>query len=274
VQPMTESSERAYVLGTGDEEIARLELQHSIWRADAAAAWRRAMFQPGDTILDVGCGPGFAALELATVVGPNGGVIAIDQSERFLRHLGAQCTARSTHNITTRLEDLRTFGFDGVRARGAWLRWVLAFVPDPYLVLSGVANSRCSGARVVIHEYFAYETWGVLPRDAVYEEFVAAVMASWRARGGEPNVGLSLVPWLERLGLTIEHTRTVTDLVHPRHHRWHWPTAFALASVDRLVQLGDVDLEAADRFRQSIDTSRANGSWMMTPGVVEVIARK
>ena len=108
----------------------------------------------------------------------------------------------------------------------------------------------------------------------MYEELVAAIMASWRARGGEPNVGLSLVPWLERLGLTVEHTRTMTDLVHPRHHRWHWPTAFALASVDRLVQLGDMSPEAAERARKSISASRANGSWMMTPGVVEVIARK
>lgn len=130
------------------------------------------------------------------------------------------------------------------------------------------------GGRIVVHEYFAYERWKLVPQDAAYEEFVAAVMASWRARGGEPNVGLSLVPWLERLGLTIEHTRTMTDLVNPRHHRWHWPTAFAATAVERLVELGDVDFEAAQRMSCSIKDSWNDGAWMMTPGVVEVVARK
>ena len=163
---MVEFSEREYTLGTGDAEIARLELQHGVWRADAAAAWRRAGFQPGDTILDVGCGPGFAALDLATIAGANGRIIAIDQSQRFLQHLAAQCAARGIGNVTARLEDLGSFGFDGIRADGAWLRWVLAFVPNPYFVLSGVADSLRAGGRLVIHEYFAYETWKVLPRDA------------------------------------------------------------------------------------------------------------
>jgi ubiquinone/menaquinone biosynthesis C-methylase UbiE len=271
---MTKVNEREYVLGTGDNEIARLELQHGAWRADAATAWQRAAFRPGDTILDVGCGPGFATLDLATLVGPDGRVVAIDQSHRFLQYLGAQCVARGVTNVTTRAEDLETFDFDGVHADAAWLRWVLAFVPNPYRVLSGVVGTLRVGGRIVVHEYFAYETWKLVPQDAAYEEFVTAVMASWRARGGEPNVGLSLIPWLERLGLTIEHTRTMTYLVNPRHHRWHWPTAFAAAGIERLVKLGDVDSDAAHRMRRSVKDSWNDGAWMMTPGVVEVVARK
>ena len=61
-----------YVLGTRDEEIARLGLQHRAWRSRALAAWRTGEFAPGQTVLDVGCGPGFAALDLAKVVGPDG----------------------------------------------------------------------------------------------------------------------------------------------------------------------------------------------------------
>jgi ubiquinone/menaquinone biosynthesis C-methylase UbiE len=73
-----------------NREIARLEFQHAVWRDDAAEAWRRAGFLPGDTVIDVGAGPGFATLDIATIVGPHGRVIAIDQSQRFLAHLEAQ----------------------------------------------------------------------------------------------------------------------------------------------------------------------------------------
>jgi len=83
-----------YVLGTGDEEIARLGVQHRVWRARAIDAWRRAGIAAGQTVVDVGCGPGYASLDLAELVGSSGRVIAIDRSQRFLAALDAAATAR------------------------------------------------------------------------------------------------------------------------------------------------------------------------------------
>lgn len=271
---MSTPTEREYVLGTGDVELERLGLQHSVWRADAAAAWRHAGFRPAQVILDVGCGPGFAALELADVVGADGEIIAVDQSQRFLDHLRAQCNARGITNVKALQRDLTTFGFENIEADGAWFRWVLAFLPDPERVLSRIASALKPGATVAIHEYFAYETWKLVPSDPVFESFVAAVMRSWRAHGGEPNVGLRLVPWLEGLGFTIEGTRTITELVNAANFRWHWPATFARSGIARLAELGDVTPEEAHRMRAQIEAMWTNGTWMVTPAVLEVIARK
>src|SRR5262245_19554339 len=82
-------AERDYVLGTHDEEIERLGVQHRVWRARALDAWQRAGFAPGHTVLDVGCGPGYAALDLAEIVGAQGRVLALDRSRRFLDALDA-----------------------------------------------------------------------------------------------------------------------------------------------------------------------------------------
>ena len=67
---MSETRDRDYVLGTHDEEIARLGLQHRVWRPRALDAWTRAGFTQGQTLLDVGCGPGHASVDLAELVGP------------------------------------------------------------------------------------------------------------------------------------------------------------------------------------------------------------
>src|SRR2546428_12890176 len=80
----TATAERDYVLGTHDDEVARLGLQHRVWRPRALDAWRRAGFTAGQTLLDLGCGPGHATIDLAEIAGPTGRVIAIDRSKRFL----------------------------------------------------------------------------------------------------------------------------------------------------------------------------------------------
>ena len=81
-------------------------LQHRVWRPRALDAWRRAGITVGDTVLDVGSGPGHAALDLAEIVGPSGRVLAIDRSRRFLDWLEAARAARGLAHLTTHEVDL------------------------------------------------------------------------------------------------------------------------------------------------------------------------
>ncbi|HEV8237384.1 MAG TPA: methyltransferase domain-containing protein [Gemmatimonadaceae bacterium] len=266
------TAELEYVLGTADAEIRRLGMQHAVWRSDATRAWRIAGFRPGSTIIDVGCGPGFAALDLAELVGPTGRVHAIDQSARFTAYLDVQAAARGIANIATTTADLDDFEFDALSADGAWIRWVLAFVHEPRQVLSRLAKALRSGGRVVIHEYFAYETWRVLPRDEDFERLVSIVMRSWRDRGGEPNVGLEIVPWLEAIGFRILVTRTIAHLSRSDDPRWHWPTTFALSGIPRLVELGELTSDEATQLDARLRTIFAANVWMFTPSVLEVVA--
>lgn len=43
---------------------------------------------PGSRVLEIGCGPGGAAIEVAARVGPTGHVLAIDRSPRATAQLG------------------------------------------------------------------------------------------------------------------------------------------------------------------------------------------
>ena len=50
--------------------------------------------QTGQTVLDLGCGPGFFTVEMAKMVGPKGKVIAVDLQEMMLAKLQKKATKK------------------------------------------------------------------------------------------------------------------------------------------------------------------------------------
>lgn len=260
-----------YVLGTHDSEISRLELQHRVWRARALSAWRRAGFAAGQTILDVGCGPGYAAFDLAAIVGPSGRVVAIDRSRRFLDALVA--ARRDSSQIEIHELDLDEGDLPAVEAHGAWARWLFAFVRRPRELLARVARHLLPGGAFVAHEYFDYRSWRLAPRLPELEEFVEATMKSWRDAGGEPDIGLQMPGWLEELGFEITTLRTYVDIVRPGELLWQWPGSFVEAGLDRLVTLGRMVPERAREIALAFGSREAAPhARMITPAVLEIIA--
>ena len=267
--------ERDYVLGTHDAEIERLGLQHRVWRPRAADAWQRAGFRAGQTLLDLGCGPGYASIDLAEIVGPAGLVIAIDRSRRFLAALETVARARGVGNIEVHELDLDEQPLPEFEADGAWSRWIYAFVREPRRLLERVAARLRRGGTMVMHEYVDYRAWRLSPPNPVFEDFVTEVVASWRANGGEPDIGLELPRWLEKLGFEPREVRPISMIARPGDHVWEWPRAFVGTGIDRLAELGRIDEVRAQAMRRAFaDTEATPGAFLITPTVVEIIARK
>ncbi|HJQ37086.1 MAG TPA: methyltransferase domain-containing protein [Thermoanaerobaculia bacterium] len=255
-----------YVLGTHDEEIARLGLQHRVWRRRALDAWLEAGFTAGQTLLDVGCGPGYATADLAEI---GERVVAIDRSTRFLDVL----RSRQLRNVSVFELDLDDDAFPSLQADGAWARWVFSFVTKPWNLLRRVRGAMKRGGTFVVQEYFDYRTWRMTPRAEHFEGFVDAVMASWRAEGGEPDIALDLLRWFPDEGFRVKRVRPIVEIITPEHFIWQWPRSFINTGVDRLVQLGRLSAEDAQSIkaqfaeRESDPTTR-----MVTPAVLEIIA--
>ena len=62
--------------------------------------------KPGMTICDMGCGNGFYALQLATMVGPKGRVLAVDIQPEMLKLLRVRMEQQGIENITPILGSL------------------------------------------------------------------------------------------------------------------------------------------------------------------------
>ncbi|HEY4303103.1 MAG TPA: methyltransferase domain-containing protein [Gemmatimonadaceae bacterium] len=267
--------ERDYVLGTHDDEIERLGIQHEVWRARAIAAWQRAGITTGETVLDIGSGPGYATLDLASIVGPSGHVIAVDRSRRFLDALDSRRRDNGFDNIHVIESDLDEVRFEPNSVDAAWCRWVLAFVMRPRELLAKAAAAIRSGGVFVSHEYFDYASWRAMPPSPVFEEFVQATIRNWRKSGGEPDIGLQVPHWLEELGFTIESATPIVDVITPRDFAWRWPTSFMEVGLSRLIELGAIDRNRETEFRDALDSvANSPSRRMVTPALLEVVARK
>ena len=88
-------SDAEYVLGTHEEEVTRLGVQHRVWRDRMLRCCRDAGFGPGSRLVDLGCGPGYATLDLAEIVGGTGSVIAVDQKTREVAIASATCVPQA-----------------------------------------------------------------------------------------------------------------------------------------------------------------------------------
>ena len=84
LETMSQSKERDYVLGTHEEELERLGVQHQAWRPVVLDCWKQVGITVGSKVLDVGAGPGYATVDLAEIVGPRGRVVAVERSGNFV----------------------------------------------------------------------------------------------------------------------------------------------------------------------------------------------
>jgi SAM-dependent methyltransferase len=269
------TTEQDYVLGTHGEELHRLGLQHRVWRPWMVNALRRAGVTVGSRVIDVGAGPGFATVDLAEMVADRGEVAAVERSARFCAAALEALARHRLHNVRVHELDLMSDPMPVTGYDVAWCRWVASFVPRPDRLVQAVREALRPGGRVVFHEYADYGTWRLAPRRPAVEAFVAEVMASWKATGGEPDVALRLPALLQAGGFRLRRVEPILFAVHPADFRWRWPASFLESNLRRLHELGRVDGAWCEEVRGEWATAEADPTTvLLTPLVLEVIAEK
>jgi SAM-dependent methyltransferase len=267
--------DRDYVLGTHNEELARLGLQHRVWRPVVLDCWQRAGITVGKRVLDVGAGPGYATVDLAEIVGPTGEIVALERSGNFIRAMEQACRARSLANVKIHQLDLMTDELPKGNYDFSWCRWVMSFVNDPALLIRKLCGVMRRGSLTIFHEYGHYETWHFFPRLANQERFREHVIATWRESGGEPDGAVPLATLLPANGFAIRSARPHLFCVRPTDYMWQWPATFIEIYLPRLIELGRINREFADQVRDDLAGAEKNpNALMISPLVLEIVAEK
>ena len=190
------ANKKEYILGTNEQELNRLQLQHKVWKSEAKRGWDFADFKSGDTILDLGCGPGYCTEELAYIVGEKGKVIGIDRSDAFIDHL--QRIKKSTRlSIEPYLTEFDTILLESNSLDGAYCRWALAWISNPKEILSKIKDALKPKGKIVTHEYFNFSTHQTNPERPALKKAIGTALKSFQESNFEINVGSYLPQYLE-----------------------------------------------------------------------------
>lgn len=267
----------AYLLGTHEIELKRLQLQDRLWKAQTHSLWERASIGLGMSVLELGCGPGFSTMDLAQRVGPEGKVLGWDRSDLFLKHLGHASAEVSidwirTHqgDVTSALEESLHDQFDAL-----YSRWLLCWMERPQDALQLAWKALRPGGRIALFDYFHYDALDLLPQDPAFRHGIEAVKDAWRAAGGDPSLGTRLPSLLESAGFRIDSSTLVTRSASPQDALWQWPMSFFPDFMQQLAADGFLTAEEAEAFLEAFRrNSKDATSVFLAPPMLSIVAVK
>jgi SAM-dependent methyltransferase len=152
----------------GERWVTYQESLDRVWRPLGDTTIERAAVMPGERVIDVGCGCGATALELATRVGPSGFVVGIDVSQPMLKRAHERAQTAGVTNIEFIHADASTHTFS-LGADLIFSRTGVMFFSDPIAAFSNLRRALRTGGRLafVCFRERQLNTWWTVPLAAV-----------------------------------------------------------------------------------------------------------
>lgn len=132
----------------GPRWVERADLQEARNIEVAELLLREAKPQPGERVLDIGCGPGATSFPFADAVGATGHVTGADISEPMLGLLRRRVAERGVSNITPLLADAQVHPFPPGGFDLAISRFGVMFFADPVAAFRNLYGALRSGGRL------------------------------------------------------------------------------------------------------------------------------
>ncbi len=185
----------SYLHGAEVSEQTRLEAQAKLL---GGAEFLPAL-RPGMRILEVGCGTGAIAREVAGRVAP-GEVVGVDREERQLGTARRLATDQGVKNMQFRSGEASKLDFPGGEFDAAYCRFVLEHVADPLAVVREMKRVVKSSGWVCAYEW-ANECDVCYPGSPAVREAWMAIYRFQEAHGGDPWIARKLYGIFLQVGL-------------------------------------------------------------------------
>lgn len=157
--------------------------------------------EPGEHVIDVGCGPGFYCAELSELVGETGGVLGVDLNSDMLTLARKRCAGRS--NVALRQGDAARLPAEDEEFDAATSVQVLEYVRDAPAALREIRRVLRPNGRAVLWDI----DWSTLSWRSRDEARMSRVLAAWDAHLTHPTLPRVLATQLRDAGyadVTVE----------------------------------------------------------------------
>jgi SAM-dependent methyltransferase len=196
-----------------------------------------ARLQPGERVLDVGCGHATTTIEAAERVAPAGRVVGVDISAAMLQPARQRVAAAGLDNVELLEADAQVHAFDAGSFDAVISRFGTMFFEDPETAFANLAHALRPGGRLV------FVAW----QDPLNSEWIAVALGAAVAQlGRAPQLGTPGAPgpWAFADGDRLTRLITTGGFRNVR-----------LETVTRPQRIGD-DVDDAVGFILSLPESR------------------
>lgn len=224
------------------------------WNPASASLYESADIRDGHIVGELGCGPGYTAIEIARWVGPNGHVHALDINADFVAQARENADAAGVGDRVTVYRcdgsslPLETSSLDRLTARNT-----LIYVDDPVVTLR-----ECRRVLQPTGKLHAIEgDWSMMIVEPVPAEDWSALIAAASRACRTPDIGRKLYNLLRHVGFSTIDVQLVT---RPDIEGRLLPMIKTIADYAR--GSGEIGEAEIDKILFSIEQARSHGRYL------------
>ena len=193
-------AEQTYVMAFSAEEIRRLQTMAHLLAPATLQLLLKAGIRAGMKVLDVGSGAGDVALLAASVVGPTGAVVGVDNNPAMLEIAQARSQAAGFSTVSFVEGDLTRLQFD-IDFDAVIGRCILQHLADPVAALRHLVRHLRPGGIVAFQEINIPSGENSAPLVPLYQQMFSWAREGLRSAGVDSRFGLQLYRVFQDAGL-------------------------------------------------------------------------
>ena len=226
------------------------------WRtAENSAGYLLRSLEPGQHLLDVGCGPGTITIDLAARVAP-GTVVGIDDAAAVIAEAEELGKRRNTTNVAFATGNVYNLAFEDKTFDVAHAHQLLQHLRNPERGLREMRRVLRPGGLLAVRDS-DYAAFAWAPRDPHLDRWLELHHQVTVHNGAEANAGRCLLGWVQAAGFSNIQTGSSTWTFADREARAWWGGLWA----DRMQLSSFADQAIAYRLSDRDELQALANAW-------------
>jgi 2-polyprenyl-3-methyl-5-hydroxy-6-metoxy-1,4-benzoquinol methylase len=263
-----------YVLPTGKDDEARLDVIHLVYGPVSMTALEAAGIGEAARAADIGCGTGVVSRWMAGRMGATGRVDGIDISPEQVGVAGATAAAAGSGAVAYQVGN----AYEPSLPEGAFdivfCRLVLCHLKEPSRAVKAMARLLKPGGRLVLVDMDLQDIFA-MPHNQSYADYVREVVIPYQTKiGVDYSVGLRLPDLMAEAGLKTSSVIAEQPIFRDGSGKHLWEKTWT-AALQRAVPEGIITMERGMELLADMERHTASPDvWVAVAKMFAVVGRK